>query len=284
MKTNKFKQKLTTGLVAVSMLFALGMQATSVNALGNEDSTSESVTRLQEDVYSDVQGNVYRTPKGDGIKGSDILNKDGEVSDKFDELKEGDKTKFLQDVDKSANNKRKKDEEKVNAGDAPTNTVTQGTVNAYWDKLKDKGSVASRMIVVATADVQPDFQGASLLLRPFTPYINTGMAVFIILASLAFFFFLAVDIFFFMTPPFQYMVLNGGGDGAAKWMGYFVSARAQASLKETQDKGNPLIKYIGKSWIQMAAYAVVLLFFASNAMLTLVGPVSNLVANLVGMN
>lgn len=279
----KFKKFFATSLVALSLAGAsVSFAPSNVFALGPDEVSSQSLENLIEDVRGEIESDIYRTPEGDGIRGRDIFNKKGEITDNFDKLTEQDKNKILSDIDRAAKESEQDDLASVNAGEDKTNLVTAGTVSRFWERVRDKNSVASRMITVATSDVRADFQAGSAFLAPFTPYVNTGMAVFIILASLSFFFFLAVDVFFFMTPPFQYLVLNGSGNGFQKVVGSFVSQRAQDALKDSDKGGNPLLKYFAKSWLQMFAYALVLLYFTGSAMLTLVGPVSNLVAGILG--
>lgn len=282
---SKLKKLLATTLVATA-LFGGGLAtAPSAFALGQQETSSQSLENLIDDVKSEVDDKIYRTPTGDGIRGRDIIESDGAdvvVTDKFDELSEADKNRFLSDVDTAVQDSKEDDREAVNSGQDKTNLVTEGTESAFWAKVRDKNSVASRMITVATKDVRADFLSGSVFLRPFTPYVNTGMAVFIILASLMFFFFIAVDVFFFMTPPFQYLVLNGSGNKYQKVIGSFVSNRAQSALKESEQGGNPLIKYFFKSFVQMFGYALVLLYFTGSSMLTLVGPLANLVSGILG--
>lgn len=283
-KTKKF---VATLLLSASML-GLGAGAVNGHALGEGSvaTSSESVTRLTEDVYNDVSGNTYRNTTGDGLKGSALFTRKGEITDKFSDLTESDKVKLLQDIDAAAQDSQEEDTEAINSGSQITNAVTDGTVNRFWEDLKDtNNSVSAYMISVATADVNADFQAASDLLAPITPVFNTFMGVFIILASLSFFLFLALDIFYFMAPPFQYYVNSSDGDkkGLKGLLGGCVTFYAKAALKEAVDEGgNPLVKYIGKAWLMLFAYAIVLLFFASNAMLTLVGPLANLFAGFLG--
>lgn len=285
MKTQT-KKFVATLMLSTAML-GLGGASVTGFALGDGSvaTSSESVTRLTEDVYNDVSGNTYRNTTGDGIKGSALFTRDGEVTDKFEQLTEADKVKLLQDIDAAAQDSQADDTEAINSGSQITNAVTDGTVSKFWEDLKEsRNSVAAYMISVATADLAPDFQGASDFLAPITPFFNTGMGVFLILASLSFFLFLALDIFYFMAPPFQYYVNSANGEKGFKgFVGGMVTFYAKKALEEAmQEGGNPLVKYIGKAWLMLFAYALVLLFFASNATLTLVGPLANLFAGILG--
>lgn len=123
-------------------------------------------------------------------------------------------------------------------------------------------------------------------LSPFYPFFNTAIAVFLILASFSFFFHLAVAVFYFMTPSFQYFVKGSEGnkDGMRGYVASIIPKQAVLANDQAMDKGgNPLLIYIGKTWIMMLAYALILIFFATNSMLVLVGPISSLFTSLVGL-
>ena len=140
------------------------------------------------------------------------------------------------------------------------------------------------MIVTATKDIRPDFFGASSILKPFTPAINVATAVFVLLAAFAFFLFLAVDLFFFMAPPLQFYVVNGADKGGmSKAVSLMISQTARDSLTESQKTGkNPMTTYFVRSWLRLLIFAIFLLYFASNSMLTLVGPASNFLSGFLG--
>lgn len=288
MSTNikSFSKRLFLAFALILAVFSIGSSTTY--ALGTDDVSSESVDKLVTEIRDEISNNVYYTPEGDGIRGRNIFGSDGQVTDEFDKLKESEKNQFLKDIDAVAKKSRDRDTEAVNNGSTKTNVITDGTLSAFWQKVSDKNSVASRMIVVSTQDYRADFNSASIFLAPFSPYFNTGSAVLIILASFGFFLFLAMDLLFFTTTPLQWYVENGGGGQGGSAMAHkvvssLVSFRATSALKEaTSNGGNPLLKYFAKSWGHMLAYALVLLFFAGNSMLILVGPIVNLFASLLG--
>ena len=265
-------------------------QATEVQALGgagNFDSNSESMERLKDKVYSEVADNTYRTNTGDGISGSKVYNQKGEVTSTFDKLTEGDKNKVIQDINRAVKKAADKDAAAIESGDTVQNAVTEGTVNRFWKDMKEvRSSTAGYLISVVTADVAPDWAGASNFLSPFYPFFNTAIAVFLILASFSFFFHLAVAIFYFMTPSFQYFVKGSEGTkgGFHGYVASIIPKQAVLANDQAMDKGgNPLLIYIGKTWIMMLAYALILVFFATNSMLVLVGPISSLFTSLVGL-
>lgn len=265
-------------------------QATEVQALGgagNFSSNSESMERLQDKVYSEVADNTYRTTTGDGVSGSKIYNQKGEVTSSFDKLTEGDKNKVIQDINRAVKKAADKDAAALESGDTVQNAVTEGTVNRFWKDMKEvRSSTAGYLISVVTADVAPDWAGASNFLSPFYPVFNTAIAVFLILASFSFFFHLAVAVFYFMTPSFQYFVKGSEGnkDGMRGYVASIIPKQAVLANDQAMDKGgNPLLIYIGKTWIMMLAYALILIFFATNSMLVLVGPISSLFTSLVGL-
>lgn len=283
MATSKFKKLTATLLLSTALLGAGVSGGTSAYALTSASEESLAQERLVQDVYGDVSDNLYHDKEGDGVKGSDLLTEKGNVTDTYENLQESDKKKFLVDVNQAVNDSYQEDTQAANQGEAPTNQVTKNTVSQFWSKLQDQGTVSNYMIAVATRDVRPDFNGASDFLRPVTPTFNMFMGVFLILASLSFFLFIAVDVFYFMATPFQYVVKSGEGNKAFKVLGGFVSKRAQDSLAASeQGNKNPLIIYLGKTWVMGLAYALVLLYFASNSMLTLYGPLANLVSGILG--
>lgn len=302
MNISKFMRGLlATLLVSTSLVGAGYMSEVSgvtnltnvaeVHALGGasaDTSTSESMSRLQEKVYNEVSDNTYRTTTGDGLSGSKIYNQKGEVTSNFDKLTEGDKNKVIQDINRAVQRAADKDAAAIESGDATNNAVTKGTVNKFWKDMREvKSSTAGYLISVATADVAPDWAGASNFLSPFYPAFNTAIAVFLILASFSFFLHLAIAVFYFMTPSFQYFV-KGAGEGSKGVQGYVASIipkQAVLANDQAMDKGgNPLLIYIGKTWLMMLAYALVLIFFATNSMLVLVGPISSLFASFIGLN
>lgn len=270
-----------TNLTSVAEVHALG-------GASADTSTSESMSRLQEKVYNEVSDNTYRTTTGDGLSGSKIYNQKGEVTSNFDKLTEGDKNKVIQDINRAVQSAADKDAAAIESGDATNNAVTKGTVNKFWKDMREvKSSTAGYLISVATADVAPDWAGASNFLSPFYPALNTGIAVFLILASFSFFLHLAIAVFYFMTPSFQYFVKGAGGDtkGARGYVASIIPKQAVLANDQAMDKGgNPLLIYIGKTWLMMLAYALVLIFFATNSMLVLVGPISSLFASFIGLN
>ena len=300
MNISKFMRgSLATLLVSTSLVGAGYMSEVSgvtnltsvaeVHALGGasaDTSTSESMSRLQEKVYNEVSDNTYRTTTGDGLSGSKIYNQKGEVTSNFDKLTESDKNKVIQDINRAVQSAADKDAAAIESGDAINNAVTKGTVNKFWKDMREvKSSTAGYLISVATADVAPDWAGASNFLSPFYPAFNTAIAVFLILASFSLH--LAIAVFYFMTPSFQYFV-KGAGDGSKGVQGYVASIipkQAVLANDQAMDKGgNPLLIYIGKTWLMMLAYALVLIFFATNSMLVLVGPISSLFASFIGLN
>lgn len=247
----------------------------------NKVDESASQQKLRDAVETQVSGKNYKSDTGDTIPGSKLYKaKDGNVTDEFDKLTNKEKQRFLSDIDGAV---QKKHKESVEAGDE-TNPITDDTVNQLWDQLKRKDTVAANMITTATKDIRPDFFGAASILQPFTPAINVATAVFVLLASFAFFLFLAADLFFFMAPPLQFYVLNGGDKGGmSKAVSMFISQRARDSLTESQKTGkNPMTTYFVRSWVTLLLFALFLLYFASNSMLTLVGPASNLLSGLLG--
>lgn len=257
---------------------------------GSVETSSESVERLKDKVYNDISDNTYRTNTGDGVKGSKIYNQKGEITSQFDQLTESDKNKVVKDIDRAVQKAEDKDKEALESGDSVTNAVTHGTTSRFWNDLKaDKNSVSGYLIAAVTNDLAPDYQAASDFLSPMFPFFNTGIGVFLILASFSFFFHLAVAIFYFMSPELQYFVgsdskngsgANSGGGGFKGFIGGIVPKQAIVANDEALNNGgNPIFKYIGKTWALMLAYAIILLFFAHNAMLTLVGPISNLFAS-----
>ena len=254
-------------------------QATEVQALGgagNFDSNSESMERLQDKVYSEVADNTYRTNTGDGISGSKVYNQKGEVTSNFDKLTEGDKNKVIQDINRAVKKAADKDAAAIESGDTVQNAVTEGTVNRFWKDMKEVRSSTAGYLI----------SGASNFLSPFYPFFNTAIAVFLILASFSFFFHLAVAIFYFMTPSFQYFVKGSDGTkgGFNGYVASIIPKQAVLANDQAMDKGgNPLLIYIGKTWIMMLAYALILVFFATNSMLVLVGPISSLFTSLVGL-
>lgn len=259
-----------------------------VQALGGGagDTSSESMNRLQEKVFDEVSDNTYRTTTGDGLTGSKIYNQKGEVTSNFDKLTEGDKNKVIQDINRAVKKTAEKDAASIEAGDATNNAVTKGTVNKFWKNMREvRSSTAGYLISVATADVAPDWDSASNFLSPFYPFFNSAIAVFLILASFSFFFHLAVAVFYFMTPSFQYFVKDAKESKDAR--GYIASIipkqAVMANDQAMERGGNPLLIYLGKTWVMMLAYALVLLFFATNSMLVLVGPLSNLFASFLGL-
>ena len=247
----------------------------------NKVDDSASQQKVRDAVATQVSGKNYKSDTGDTISGSKLYKaKDGNVTDEFDKLTENDKKKFLTDVDNAV---QKKHKDSIEAGDE-TNPVTDDTVNQFWDQLKRKDTVASRMIVTATKDIRPDFFGASNVLKPFTPAINIATAIFVLLAAFAFFLFLAADLFFFMAPPLQYYVLNGADKGGmSRAVSLMISQTARDSLTESQKTGkNPMTMYMVRSWVRLLIFAVFLLYFASNSMLTLVGPAANFFGGFLG--
>lgn len=274
--------------MAVLSGFALSL-STPVLAQQQIGMGQSSVENLTGKVESEISNDTFYTATGDAIGGDDLFKK-GQVTVAFDQLKEDEKTRFLQRVDEITQEQVQADAqlvENIEAGTANSaaanKVVTDGTVSEFWAKLSRKDTVASRMIVVASQDFRPDFFGASQFLAPFAPTVGVATAVFIILSAFAFFFFLAVDLFYFMTPPFQLAVQNKSEKGFMKLVSGAVSTRAVKSLEDVQsDGGNPLIKYAVRSWVLVLAWSVLLLFFASNSLLTLIGPAANLVSGLLG--
>lgn len=259
-----------------------------VQALGGTtaESSSESMSRLQEKVYDEVSGNTYRTTTGDGLTGSKIYNQKGEVTSNFDKLTEGDKNKVIQDINRAVKKTADKDATAIESGDATNNAVTKGTVNKFWKDMREvRKSTAGYLISVATADVAADWDAASNFLAPFYPLFNSAIAVFLILASFSFFIHLAIAVFYFMTPSFQYFVKDAeSAKGARGYIASIIPKQAVTANDQALDKGgNPLLIYIGKTWVMMLAYALILIFFATNSMLVLVGPISTLFASLVGL-
>jgi len=89
-----------------------------------------------------------------------------------------------------------------------------------------------------------------------------------------------------MTPSFQYFAKGAEGTkgGFSGYAASIIPKQAIAANDQALDKGgNPLLIYIGKTWIMMLAYALILIFFATNSMLVLVGPISSLFTSLVGL-
>lgn len=262
---------------------------TEVHALGgveNFDSNSESIERLKDKVYSDVADKTYRTNTGDGIPGSKIYNQKGELTSNFDKLTEKDKNKIVQDINVTVEKSQDKDAESLEAGDTVQNAVTKGTVNRFWKDLRQtRASVAGYLISVATADIAPDWDAASNFLSPAYPLFNGAIAVFLILAAFSLFFHLAVAVFYFMTPSFQYFVKDAeSAKGMRGYVASIIPKQAVLANDQALDKGgNPLVIYIGKTWFMMLAYAIVLCFFATNSMLVLVGPLSALFADYIGL-
>lgn len=261
-------------IVAPVEVSAQRLGASSASGSG---SGSQSFDNLASYVVDQVGDNIYVSNTGDTYYGRDILDASGNVSDKFDLLTEPQKQQFMTDVQTATDNKRDSDVE----NGVENNPVTQDTITNYWKVLAQRETVASRQIVLATRDIRPNFDAAARFLAPFTPHFNTFIAIFLILAAFAFFIFLAVDIFYFNAPPFQYFVQNGGENVVSKLAVNMVSERAKASLQESQNgKGNPLLKYIIKSWAHLVAFGLTFLYFTTGSMLALVGPLVNLFAGL----
>lgn len=272
---------LVTGVLLGSGLSSGDAFARQRSLTDNKVDESASQQKVRDAVETQVSGKNYKSDTGDTISGSKIYKaKDGNVTDEFDRLTSAEKKKFLTDVDNAV---QKKHKDSIEAGDE-TNPVTDDTVNQFWDQLKRKDTVAANMIVTATKDIRPDFFGASNVLKPFTPAINVATAVFVLLAAFAFFLFLAADLFFFMAPPLQFYVVNGADKGGmSKAVSLMISQTARDSLTESQKTGkNPMTTYFVRSWLKLLIFAVFLLYFASNSMLTLVGPASNFLSGLLG--
>lgn len=288
-----FKRLCASALLTVSLLGA-GVSvagSTQAYAFGDttlQNTTSESVDRLIDDVYSKLSEKTYRTETGEGVNGTKIFNNRGEITDKYDNLTNKDKTQVLKDIDSEADKLRTKDKESIAEGNEVTNAVTKGTTSRFWDKVKRSNStVSAYMIGAATDSVAVDFNSATELLAPIIPWFNTGMGVFLILASLSFFLFIAVDVFYFFAPPFQLVVSSWKNEKGFKGVvgGGFVTPYAKSAFEDYLSKGkNPLISYMGKTWLILLCYATVLLFFATHATLTLVGPIAGLIANALGFN
>lgn len=290
--TNKNVKKTATKLVASLMLSTAllgigGAGASTVLAESNTDSAS--VEKLIDNVRSDISDNTYRTTTGEGIQGSSIYNKKGEVTQEFDKLTNGEKTKVMRDIKDSADRAQARDTEKIRNGEDVKTAVTKGTVSEFWKQLRENNNtVAASMITAVTKGLTPDFNSAYDFLSPFIPFFNTATGVFLILASISLFLFIAIDVFYFMNSSFQYFVgtdTSAGGDmkGIKNIAGSMVSPYAKKAMESAISEGkNPLWKYFASTWFLMLGYAVVLLFFATNSMLVLVGPFANLLGGLLG--
>lgn len=270
-KTKKF--------VAGAMLSATLLGGVVTPVLANENG---SIARVSERVQSEISDEIYRRPDGTGATGNalyEIRSGEARVTSEFDTLSESEKQRFLGDINDVALQMQEADAQALEENpNAVTNAVTAGTISDFWELLGRRDTVASRMIAVVNQQFKPDFIGANALLAPFAPIYNVGTAVFLILAAFSFFLHLAIDVFYFQTPWMQYWVTKNDGSEGIKGIGAnMVSKRAKDALNNSKDGGNPLVKYIWASWFQMFLYAVVLLFFAANSMLTLVGPLANLV-------
>lgn len=263
------------GLEPVTVSAQTGGRLGATNSVGSNE--SQSFNNLAEHVLNEVGDNIYISNTGDTYRGSELLDSDGNVSARFDDLTEKQKNQFMVDIQSAAQDKMDSDV----ANGVENNPVTQNTIDNYWKELAKRDTVGSRMIVLATRDIRPNFDAAGRFLAPFTPHFNTFIAVFLILAAFAFFIFLAVDIFYFNAPPFQYFVEKGGDNVVSKVAVNMVSERAKSSLQATQNgKGNPLLTYIMKSWAHMVVFGIAFLYFTTGSMLALVGPLVNLFSGL----
>lgn len=257
----KSKNRLVSWMLLLTMMVALLASAIPTHAiLGNV--TGDPYTQLVQVLVSgqyqyggsttgtntvgaksyDYSGNRYALSSGGYLLYIELWNQailtGGTASqgvnlfiDDFENLKSGERQKFLKDVFTLANAVASDTAHGVNMG---VGAPTDDTVTDLMNVMQQQSGLAATMLATLLQNTKPDYVAANRLYEPFSGVVGTILGVIAVLLMAALGVTMALDLAYITIPAFQ-MALGGTNEGGhgdkSKGIGGIISQEAKKAVQ-----------------------------------------------------
>ena len=220
---------------------------------------------------------------------------DNFFTEKLDNLTEGEKRKFLEDVFRMANAVAADTDAGNHTGeDAPTTE----TVTELYEICQQESGMAGTLLASIMSNTKPDYATANRIYEPFSGVVGTilGLISVIIMAALGVT--MALDLAFITIPAFQ-MALGGEsgengkpGGGDNKGLSRLISQEAHKAVKAADGGGQgqsgdgdykaAVGVYFKYRWKGLVILGVCLLYLVQGQIYSFVGAFIDLFSGLLG--
>ena len=244
----------------------------------------------------DYQKRKYKLQNGgfttfSALLGTDYTGNTNVFTSQFNQLKNGAKNDFLQDLFTIAK-ARVNDSFYEDAGVGDTSAPTEDTFNDLVQRVQYESGMGSTILTSLLEGCNPDIATASWILNPFQTVFGTILGGICILIVIFFGTTVALDVAYIAIPAFQ-LALGGAEhqDGKKKGIAGIVSAEAKAAVNSV-DKGggqggsgdykNALWTYVKMKGVTFVVLGAALIFLCFGKLWAIVGFFMDLFSNLLG--